>query len=251
MSSIVSLHRYPVKGLSGDLLPEINLTVGKGVPYDRKYAIALGDTEFDPANPEHLSKRKFLMLMGNVNLAELKTSFNAAEGVLTIKKEGQTVYEGKLDDAGDAKALGAFFDEFMNGKTRGGARLVSASGHMFADIPEQNVSIINVNSVKAFQADSEIGDVDQNRFRGNIYVDLPAWSEFDLVGKKFRLGGAVLQGAGRTERCAAVNVNLDTAKRDMNIPLTLKKTYGHSDMGIYADVVEAGVIKPGDRLELL
>ncbi|MFC3053551.1 MOSC domain-containing protein [Kordiimonas pumila] len=251
MSKVSSIYRYPVKGLSGDLLPEVMLTAGKGVPHDRQFAIALGDTHFDPANPEYLGKRHFLMLMVDAKLAELSTAYNASENILTILKDSAVVYSGRLDVKDDADRLGTFFDDFMNGKTRGGARLVTAEGHMFADIPDQNVSLINLASVRDFEDKTGLV-VDPMRFRGNIYIDdMPAWSEFDLVGKSFKIGEAEFKGKEVTTRCAAVNVNLETAARDMNIPLTLKKTYGHSDMGIYADVIKAGVIKPGDKLELL
>ena len=34
----------------------------------------------------------------------------------------------------------------------------------------------------------------------------------------------------------------------MNIPLTLQRGFGHVDMGIYAKVVEGGMIATGDTL---
>lgn len=249
MSSVKYLYRYPVKGLSGDLLTEATLTPDKGIPHDRQFAIALGNTDFDPANPVHMTKRKFLMLMRDVKLAELKTSYNPSENKLTILHKDTTVFSGDLNIEANAIKLGLFFDAFMEGKTQGGAHLVSAKGHMFTDIPEQSVSLINLSSVTDLEDRSGL-EIDPLRFRGNIYVKgLAPWTEEGFIGKEFTIGEVVFRGRANTGRCAAVNVNLETATCDMNIPLTLKKTYGHTNMGIYADIVKGGTIRPGDTFK--
>ena len=64
--------------------------------------------------------------------------------------------------------------------------------------------------------------------------------------REIQIGTARLKVVGRTQRCAATNVNPDTAERDMNIPLTLRKGFGHMDMGVYAEVVADGTVKTGD-----
>ena len=52
----------------------------------------------------------------------------------------------------------------------------------------------------------------------------------------------------RIDRCAATNVNPNTAIRDMNVIKALQRGFGHIDMGIYADVVTGGDIVSGDRI---
>ena len=59
-----------------------------------------------------------------------------------------------------------------------------------------------------------------------------------------------MKGLVRTQRCAATNVNLETARRDVNIPLQLKQAFGHVDMGIYVSVINGGTIRQGDNLTL-
>jgi hypothetical protein len=49
-------------------------------------------------------------------------------------------------------------------------------------------------------------------------------------------------------RCAATNVNPETAERDLNLPLALQKGFGHPNMGIYARVASAGPIAVGDTI---
>ena len=52
----------------------------------------------------------------------------------------------------------------------------------------------------------------------------------------------------RTKRCAATNVNPENALRDINIPLEIKKHFGHLDLGIYAKVKKTGIISVNDEL---
>ena len=54
----------------------------------------------------------------------------------------------------------------------------------------------------------------------------------------------------RIVRCAATNVDPATGVRDLEIPDTLMKTFGHADCGIYAEVVAGGAIAVGDRLSV-
>jgi uncharacterized protein len=49
-------------------------------------------------------------------------------------------------------------------------------------------------------------------------------------------------------RCAATNVDPDTAVRDLSIPETLMRRFGHADCGVYGEVVEAGEIALRDEL---
>ena len=108
------------------------------------------------------------------------------------------------------------------------------------------VSLINLESVRDFA--KRIGrPVDPMRFRANIYFDgWPPFSELDLVDKELAIGDARLKIVMRTRRCAATEVDPATSRRDIAVPRLLMNTYGHPDMGVYAEVLSEGVISPGD-----
>ena len=53
----------------------------------------------------------------------------------------------------------------------------------------------------------------------------------------------------RIVRCAATNVDPETGIRDLEIPKTLMKTFGHQDLGVYLDVVTPGLIATGNTIE--
>ncbi len=93
---IQAIHRYPVKGLTPEPLPRTTLAVRQTIPCDRMYAIENGPSGFDPAAPGYLPKQRFLMLMRNARLAELRTAFDEASHTLTIRSENREAARGDL-----------------------------------------------------------------------------------------------------------------------------------------------------------
>ena len=249
-ASVASLYRYPVKGLTPEQLPDVTLAVGQPLPADRRYAIENGPSGFDPAAPQYFPKTKFLMLMRNERLAALRTQYDDASHVLTIRENGVETARGDLDSADGREAIEQFFAANFAADLRGPPKILFAEGHSFSDVAKKVVSIINLASVTALEG--VIGQpVHPLRFRGNLHVaGWPAWHEFDLMDQVLSIGAARLKIVKRIVRCAATNVDPDTAARDLTIPATLQKTYGHADLGVYAEVIEGGVIAAGDAIEV-
>ena len=54
----------------------------------------------------------------------------------------------------------------------------------------------------------------------------------------------------RITRCAAINVDPQTAARDLEIPPAMMRRLGHIDCGIYAEVTAGGTIAVGDAIAL-
>jgi hypothetical protein len=87
------------------------------------------------------------------------------------------------------------------------------------------------------------------RFRANLYVEgWPAWHECDLVDQTLAIGDVRLKVVKRITRCAAINVDPDTAARDLDIPPTLMRHLGHNECGIYAEVIAGGGVGVGDMI---
>jgi uncharacterized protein YcbX len=253
--AVTAIYRYPVKGLSAERMDRVTLMPGECLPHDRRFAIALGSTHFDPESPEWLSKTHFIMLMRDEKLAQLQTRFDTESGVLGITEDGRVLLRARLTEAEGCKRIAEFFENFLDGTVNGPLRVVEAPRHAFADArPKPNattdkyVSLINRASIRALEEAMGV-PVDPIRFRANLYFDgAAAWSEHDWIASEITLGGARLRVISPITRCAATQVNPVTAKRDLDIVAALGRAFGHINMGIYAEVVTGGEIAEGDAL---
>ena len=52
----------------------------------------------------------------------------------------------------------------------------------------------------------------------------------------------------RIRRCAAINVDPDTAARDLDIATALQRRFGHGECGVYAEVIRGGEVAAGDAV---
>ena len=249
MPTVAALYRYPVKGLSAEPLETVALGPGETMPFDRAYAIENGASGFDPAAPRHLPKIAFLMLMRNERLAALRATFDDATRMLTLRQDGVIVAEGCLETEAGRRSIEDFFDRYAADDLHGPAKVLVAPGHSFSDTAAKVLSLINLETVRAIGR--EIGaDVHPLRFRGNLHVEgLPAWEEFGWVGKQVRAGEVTFEVTKRIDRCAATNVDPETAARDLTIPKSLLQAYGHADCGVYLRVVAGGRLAVGDAID--
>ncbi|MGG5812315.1 MOSC domain-containing protein [Falsiroseomonas sp. CW058] len=244
---IERITRYPVKGLSPEEMEEVALSPGEGVPQDRRFAFAQGDSGFDPAAPVWMRKRNFACLAANAKVARLRTAFDPVTATLLLR-DGDVAMTADLSTAEGRRAAGDWITAFMGEEARGALTLAEAPGHAFTDIPEKAVSLIGLASVAALE--EQMGKaLDPLRFRANIlFTGAPPFAEFDWLGREVLLGGARLRVFKRIQRCAATEVNPETAARDAPVPLALRKAWGHADMGIYAEVLEGGRVAVGDAI---
>ena len=188
------------------------------------------------------------MLMRNERLAGLRTHYEDRSHILTIRVNGTEAARGDLETAEGRAAIEHFFATNFADELRGPPKILSGGGHSFSDVARKVVSIINLGSVKAIE--EMLGEpVDPLRFRANLYVSgWPAWREFELLGRTLAIGEARLKVVKRIVRCAAVNVDPETAARDLEIPPTLMRRLGHADCGVYAEVIEGGTVSVGDAI---
>jgi uncharacterized protein YcbX len=248
-AKIQAIYRYPVKGLTPEPLARAQLAVGHTVPGDRLYAIENGPSGFDPAHPAYLPKQRFLMLMRNARLAELRTAFDDETHTLSVRYENREAARGDLRTAEGRAAIESFLQEFCGPELRGPPKVLHAPGHSFSDVARKVLSIINLASVAAIE-NAAGAPIHPLRFRGNLYVEgWPAWGEFDLVNSELAIGRhARLRIVKRIVRCAATEVDPDTGIRDLAVPRLLRDTFGHIDCGIYGEVVQPGPITVGDTV---
>jgi len=248
-ATIRAIYRYPVKGLSPQALDRALLSRGQTIPADRLYAIENGPTGFDPAAPAYFPKQRFLMLMRNERLAALRTEFDEATHTLSIHWQGAVAARGDLRTPLGRAAIEKFFARYCVDELRGPPKVLRGEGHSFSDVAKKVVSIISLASVADIENAAGL-PVNPLRFRANIYLSgWPPWHEFDLLGQTVAIGKtARLKIIKRIQRCAATDVDPETGIRDLTIPRTLLNNFDHTDCGVYAEVITAGEIAPGDAI---
>ncbi len=256
--SIASLYRYPVKGLSAEPLARVALTARECLPHDRRFAIALTSTRFDPEHPQWLAKTHFAMLMRDEKLARLRTGFDAASGLFIVELDGGLALCENIAEGEGRRRIAAFLTDFLGDEVEGPLRIVEAPGHAFADArPKLNaatdkyVSLINLASIRALEQ-AIAAPIDPLRFRANLYLDgAPDWGELGWLEREIAIGAARLRVISVITRCAATAVNPATAERDLDITGGLQRSFGHNLMGVYAGVLIGGEIALGDALTLV
>ena len=75
---------------------------GGCIPWDRAFALAQGDSGFDPDQAVWLQKQNFMCLMKNARIAALFSFFNPRSGMLAIRAPDGSAVVGELGSNGDA-----------------------------------------------------------------------------------------------------------------------------------------------------
>jgi uncharacterized protein len=249
------LYRYPVKGLTAEALESAEVETNGCIPWDRAFALAQGDSGFDPAAPVWIQKNNFMCQARNAKIAALASVFEPRDGTLTIRTpDGSHVSANALSVVGREK-ITEFLTRYLGDEARATPEASPGfhyvPGHSFCDQREKVVSLINMASLHDFEAKVDARR-HRRRFRANVWFSgAPPWSERDWVGQHIQLGGAVLRVTKGIVRCPATEVNPETAERDADPVAELRHHYGHAELGIHAKVVEGGRFALGDSIEVL
>jgi GntR family transcriptional regulator/MocR family aminotransferase len=247
MPVVRGVYRYPIKGLSPQPLPGIELTAGKPFPHDRIFAFARPGSPIDPEAPRWGKKGLFVMLMLDEALARVQTHLDVETLALTVAQDNRELLKADLGHAASVAEVEAFFHRLVP-TLRAPPRLVRARDGHFMDKPDNVLSLINLATVRSLEERWGYA-IDPLRFRANFYIDGGRpWEEFDWVGGDITLGDAAFRVDRRNGRCGATNVNPATGQRDLDLPGSLRATFGHKDLGIYLVVRDGGKVVVGDTV---
>ena len=251
---ISSLHFSPIKSLSFQSLNSCLLKKDVGIEDDRIYAFSRNLNSEEAALIEKDPNKREL-----INYLTLKNSpflnrynFNLDNENITIIKDGNEIITlPKNDREGLSKKLLE-----LEPKIPKPVYLLKNNQYPFFDTTHSKkisntISLINLNSIKDFE--SKINKtIEFERFRGNIYVkNLEAWKERLWIGKILKINDLEFQVLSHIPRCSATNLKINSEISDINLPIQLKKTYGHMDMGIYLIPLQDGQISIEDNIEII
>jgi uncharacterized protein YcbX len=250
-----SLWRYPVKSMRGEELDE--LFVGyTGVYGDRLFAFRSSTA---PAGFPYFTGRDERQMIRYraryrhpekaarpINLDEAEKNgaapLSASPDELMIEVETPDGQTFAIDDPQLKEVLRSGQDSELT---------LLRSERALADCGP--VSLFSIQT--AHQLGKEIAQpVDKRRFRANIYLDLPGlepFAEDGFVGKSLRIGSKVVVTIiKRDGRCMMVTLDPDTADKAPAVLKTIAQNHGGC-AGVYAAVVNEGMVRTGDPVELL
>jgi MOSC domain-containing protein len=244
----------PVKGLAVQQLDQCDLTEA-GIAGDREFFLV----------DEH---DRLVNAKGLGVLQQIVPRHDPEAGSLTLAfPDGRTVSQ----EVGFDGALGALFwgetvdvrfiegpwSEAISDFAGRDLRLVGASGPAPDRLRSGAATLLGTGSLHALARILGVEEVDERRFRMNFGIDgVAEHQEDEWLGRRVRLGDAVVVPQGNVGRCAVTTQNPDTGAPDLNTLKALAayrrviKTTEPLPFGVYAAVAEPGRVCLGDTVEL-
>ncbi|MGF1501031.1 MAG: MOSC domain-containing protein [Paracoccaceae bacterium] len=248
-ATLTEIRRHPVKALGAETLARAELREGKPIAFDRRWAIAHSGAG-SPDADGWMAPRNFVTQKHVPALAAVTAAFEEATGQLALAHPDRPPLTVRPDAPDDARALTDWIGPLADAVRPGPYRLLTRADGAMTDDPDAG---IHIGSTATLRAVSEAAGhpLSRARFRANLWVDGWApYEEFDLVGRRVRIGGALLEIIERTGRCAATMANPSTGRRDIDLPAVIQRYWGHTDFGVYARVVEGDTLAPGDPVSV-
>ena len=247
---IASITTYPIKGLSGQNHEIVTVAKGGLLAGDREFALSSGTAQSAEVPADSwLKKAHFLQTMTTQDLAALDLSYDAQSGQMTLRDRlrDKLLFDGTITNQAGGEALCRAITRFLG--TDDVPRLFRLSGGAgMTDTKTPYLAFGNHASIDDFA--SKVGiDNDARRYRLNVMMtgDVP-FAENKLIGKQVQIGTAILHFVEPVGRCAAIEVDPETAERRKGLVQDLHKAYGASDMGVFATVIKQGQFGLGDKV---
>jgi uncharacterized protein len=114
------------------------------------------------------------------------------------------------------------------------------------------IHVLTTSTLQLMSRLNPAANWDRRRFRPNVLVDIESETgtvENDWVGRTVRIGGFLIKGELPTLRCAMPMHAQADLPRDPSVLRTIVREVNQC-LGLYASVIEAGVVDVGDPVEL-
>lgn len=244
---VAEIWRHPIKAHGREPLQQVDLTEGHTLPWDRVWAVTHEQTKADGSEWAHCAN--FTRGAKVAALQAINAQLDEANREITLSHPERANLTFRPD--GDVSKFLEWVQPLMPADRAASVGIVSAPDRGMTDSDFPSVSLLNLASNT--EVEQRLGQyLSMERWRGNICLEgLPAWEEFEWIGKQLQIGTAVLQIRERIGRCLATTVNTKSGKRDADTLGTLKQGWDHTDFGVYGYVVKSGSISTGDEIELL
>ena len=250
-AQLAHIRRHPIKSVGGEGLESVVLSPARRLPGDREWAVLTQSGERNAQasqtadQPDRwLPKSCFVRGVQSPQVQAISGGWNGTGG-LTLRQPTQP--DLVMDPETDSDRLVAWLRPLWPADAPAPTRLVRGAA-IWTDQKWPWISILSLASLADLE--ERTGQtLGVHRWRGNLWVDgWRPWAERDLIGHIIQIGTVELRVTDHIGRCEATCANTQTGDRDIDMLPTLERLYGHTDFGIFAEVVTGGKIAIGDKV---
>lgn len=245
------IRRHPIKSVGGEGLDAVTLSPARRLPGDREWAIlteagerlALDRRDGDGQPDRWLPKSCFLRGVLAPGLQAVTGGWD--DGRLMLRHPDRP--DLSIDPETEGPRLIDWLAPIWPAEAPAPTRLVRGAG-VWTDQKWPWVSILSLDSLA--ELEGRVGHpLGTHRWRGNLWVQgWEAHAERDLIGRILRIGQVELRVTEPIGRCQATSADTETGRRDIDMVAALGRHYGHTDFGIFAEVVTGGTIRLQDQV---
>ncbi len=249
VATISHLRASPVKGLNQTERDSLTLVPG-GIDEDRRFVI--------------VEDGRALYGATLAAVAGTTAAWDATAGTLTITFSDGEIVTGTVTTGAQTVAL-AYGGREVPGTVVSGpwaAALSARTGKALTLIQSPvgvgspgPITLLGDASVERVAAELGVPELGPRRFKMSIEIAGTAvYEEDEWSGRDVRVGAAVLRVGGQVPRCVLMTRDPDTQRRDHPVLKAIlahrtPMAGGEPPLGVYATVVEPGVIRIGDTVE--
>ena len=228
---LAEIWRYPVKSLGGERLDRVAIGT-RGVDRDRAWALRGRDGKLGSGKNTKRFRR-----MGGLLGASSRIS---SDGDILVTLADGTELE--LGDPASAAAFSALVGEEIEFAAEDGV----------SHLDDSPVHLVTTSSLAWLSALMPAAAIDARRFRPNLVIEgaFVGRQEESWVGRRLRIGEALMGVHKPTERCVMTTMEQPGLKFEPSILRTLEQE-NSARLGVYAKVEIAGVCAEGDEVVLL
>jgi hypothetical protein len=254
MATVAWVALAPVKGLALELVAENELTEA-GLADDRRFFLV---DEND----------RLVNAKGIGVLQQVHASFDEPANTLAFRMPREKTVDGEIE-------LGAPIEANFWGDPRHARLVVGPWSDAISDLAARNLrlvkpdgpapdrgrgaaaSLVSTASLRALAGELGVDEVDGRRFRMNVGIEgLEPHEEDTWLGKRVRIGDAIVIPQGNIGRCAVTTQNPDTGSPDLDTLKALARyradveTTEPLPFGVHAAVAQPGRVRVGDPVSL-
>jgi len=250
MLSVKHITCHPIKAVGRAELDQVKLVEHQTMQGDRQFAVAHEASKFDSDSTDWAHCSNFIRGAKAPELQAISITNYLQNAMMELKHPDHPPFRFNPYNKDEHAGFINWVAQFVPDNRAQPVALVAADRGM-TDSDFASISILNLASLDALSQKAG-RDMLPERFRGNFWLDgVEAWEERSWIGKTLQIGQAQVIIRENIGRCMATTVDPLTGKQDVNTLDLLENNWGHTEFGVYGEVIKSGVVHKNDGAQIL